>query len=193
MAEELELKAVVPDPDALRARFRAAGAEPGFSGMMRDRRFDRRAELVRRDEVLRVRSFEHPGGTVTAELTWKGPTRRAPGGYKRREELQLAVAGGSDPAELLARLGYEVVHAIDRHVDFYTLDGATLRIEEYPRMDVLLEVEGDPEAIERAVGASGIPRHEFTDDALTAFVERFERRTGVAAEVADGFDRRSAR
>lgn len=82
MVHELELKAMVDDPTALRAPLSAAGAKPGFAGMMRDRRYDRRDELVRRDEVLRVRSFEHSDGAVTAELAWKGPAKRAPGGYK---------------------------------------------------------------------------------------------------------------
>jgi adenylate cyclase class IV len=185
MVHELELKAMVDDPDALRARLTAARAQPGFAGMMRDRRYDRRGELVRRDEVLRVRSFEHPDGKVTAELAWKGPTERAPGGYKRRQELQFSLAGDGDPAALLGRLGFAPVHAIDRRVEYFTLDGATLRIETYPRMDVLLEVEGDPDSIERAVRATGLPRSAFTADPLTAFVERFGRRTGVAARLAE--------
>jgi hypothetical protein len=51
-------------------------------------------------------------------------------------------------------------------------------------MDVLVEVEGEPAAIERVVAASGIPRNEFTAEQLVEFVRRFEERTGTAAELA---------
>jgi hypothetical protein len=50
-------------------------------------------------------------------------------------------------------------------------------------MDVLVEVEGVPVAIEHAITVSGIPREHFMTDSLTEFVTRFEKRTGQAALV----------
>ncbi len=44
--QELELKAVISDPDAFRERLRAAGAVPRFSGRMTDLRYDRAGELA---------------------------------------------------------------------------------------------------------------------------------------------------
>lgn len=117
-------------------------------------------------------------------MGWKG-TAGLSRGYKEREELELPIAGDRDsPEALLRALGYEVVHAIDRRVEIYQLDRATLRLESYPRMDPLIEVEGEPAAIERAIQATGIPRREFTADALTEFVRRFESRTGRTAALA---------
>jgi len=185
--DELELKAVIPDPAALRARLLAAGAVLRFSGLMSDRRYDRPGgELGLRDQVLRVRTFHPPEGHATAILGWKGPVERSAEGYKRRAEIELPVSGGERgaPHALLAALGYLVVHAIDREVEVYDLQGATLRIERYPRMDPLLEIEGSPAAIERAVGATGIPRAEFTADSLTEFVRRYELRSGQPATLA---------
>lgn len=46
MAEELELKSVVPDPSPVRERLIAAGAVPGFRGLMEDRRYDRNGALL---------------------------------------------------------------------------------------------------------------------------------------------------
>jgi adenylate cyclase class IV len=182
MADELELKAVIPDPDALRARLLAAGAVERFRGRMSDRRYDRTGELAARDEVLRVRSY-HPGdGRREAVLGWKGPTLRSSGGYKRREEIEIEVA--ASPHELLTALGYEVVHAIDRDVEMFGLDGATIRIERYPAMDPLLEVEGTPDTIERAVRATGLDRAAFTPESLADFVRRYEERTGRCAVLA---------
>ncbi len=184
MHRELELKAVVSDPGAFRERLRAAGAVPRFMGRMTDLRYDRAGELVTRDEVLRVRTFHHPDGDE-AILAWKGPTMRSSDGYKLREEIELPVLRrGADPGRLLAALGYRPVHAIEREVEVYRLGDATARLETYPRMDVLLEVEGEPAAIEHAIAMSGIPRSEFTAESLAEFVRRFEQRSGQAAVLA---------
>jgi hypothetical protein len=51
-------------------------------------------------------------------------------------------------------------------------------------MDVLVEVEGEPAAIERVIEVSGMPRAAFTAESLTEFVRRFEARTGLQAELA---------
>jgi len=181
---ELELKAVVSDPGAFRERLRVAGAVPRFRGRMTDLRYDRAGELATRDEVLRVRIFHDPDGDE-AILAWKGPATRSPDGYKLREEIELPISRpDADPGRLLAALGYQPVHAVEREVEVYRLGDATARLETYPRMDVLLEVEGEPAAIEHAIAASGIPRSEFTAESLTEFVRRFEERSGQAAVLA---------
>lgn len=186
MHQELELKAVVPNPDACRARLLAAGAVPRFTGRMTDLRYDRAGELATRDELLRVRALHHPDGVETI-LAWKGPTMRSPDGYKLREEIELRVARAApDPGRLLVALGYQPVHAVEREVEVYRLGDATARLETYPRMDVLLEVEGEPAAIEHAIAASGISRSEFTAESLAEFVRRFEMRTGQPAVLASG-------
>jgi predicted adenylyl cyclase CyaB len=182
--QELELKAVVPDPEAFRRRLRAAGAVPRFMGRMTDLRYDRAGELATRDEVLRVRTFHHPDGDE-AILAWKGPTTRSADGYKLREEIELPISrAAGDPGRLLAALGYQPVQAVEREVEVYRLGDANVRLETYPHMDVLLEVEGEPAAIERAIAASGIPRSQFTAESLAEFVRRFEERSGQTAVLA---------
>jgi adenylate cyclase class IV len=179
---ELELKAVVRDPERLRHRLREAGAELDSEGRLIDVRYDRDGELLLRDQVLRARTYHRTGGGVDIVLAWKGPTQRSPEGYKLREEIELSV--GADPGPLLQALGYRPVHVIEREIQVWRLGGATARLERYPRMDVLVEVEGEPAAIERMVAASGIPRHEFTAEPLVEFVRRYEERTGAPAELA---------
>ena len=179
---ELELKAVVPDREQLRRRLREAGAAMRSGGRMTDVRYDRGEELTRRDEVLRVRTYHRAEGRVELVLGWKGPAGRSPEGYKVREEIELPA--GADPGLLLQALGYRPVHVIEREIEIWHLGGATARLERYPRMDVLVEVEGEPDAIERVVAASGIPRNEFTAEPLVEFVRRFEERTGAQAELA---------
>ena len=181
---EVELKGVVPDAAAARARLEQAGARLVFSGRLEDRCYDgAERRLAAADQVLRLRVYRDGDGTRAA-LDWKGPTRYD-GGYKVREELTTSVGDPAALAAMLEALGYTVSREIDRRIVQYELGGATVRFEEYPRMDVLVEVEGEPDAIERAVGALGISRAAFTTDRLPQFIERFEARTGQRAAICD--------
>src|SRR5207248_1349223 len=66
---------------------------------------------------------------------------------------------------------------IDRRVEVYRLGETVLRLEWYPEMDVLLEVEGEPAGIERAIAATGIAREHFLAESLPHFVARSSRRS----------------
>lgn len=185
-ADELEVKARIANAAALRRQLRRAGARIEFRGAMADRRYDRGRTLTRRDEALRLRTYRPTGrGPVRAVLTWKGAaSARAGGRYRHRLELELEVA---DPAVLhgvLTRLGFRVTEAIDRRVEVYRLGHATLRLERYPRMDTLLEVEGPPAAIERAIAATGLARVQFRSESLPYFMQAYHRRTGRTARLA---------
>jgi len=184
LADELELKAVVRDAQVLRRRLLASGGRLTYRGMMRDYRLDRSGVLASRDEVLRVRMFEGDGSS-RAVVGWKGPVRRSAEGYKMREELEYTAVDGTAALAVFQALGYGVIQAIDRHVEVYVVAGATARVEWYPRMDVLLEVEGIPATIEAGVSASGIPRREFLSDSLPDFVARYEARAGQPAILAE--------
>lgn len=172
---ELELKGVVPDPAAVRRALIQGGARPGFRGLLRDRRFDQEGRFAARDEVVRTRTYVPEDGQVDVELGWKGRTVRSAEGYKRREERELQVGAG-DARGFLEALGLTEVHAIDRYIETYQLGDGHARLEWYPRMDVLMEVEGTPEAIERLITATGLPRASFTSEALDAFTARYDAR-----------------
>ena len=182
---EVELKSVVDDLDARRSVVVGRGGSLVYEGRLEDRRYDTADEaLAARDEVLRVRTYWHDGQPETA-LEWKGP-RTIEDGYRVREE-QSVTAGSRETLELILRqLGYQVTRAIDRHIVQFDLEGATVRFERYPRMDVLVEVEGDPDAIERAIEALGLPRAGFNGDSLATFARRYEARTGDRALLSDG-------
>ena len=181
---EVELKSVVDDVERRRANVERAGATVVYAGRLEDRRWDTpdRA-LLAKDHVLRVRTYRSDAG-VRAELDWKGPTRRE-GGYKLRDELETKVGDPDALAEILTALGYEVSIAIDREIVQYDLEGTMIRFERYPRMDDLVEVEGEPEDIERAIAALGLPREGFNTDRLPDFVKRYEERTGARAQISD--------
>jgi len=185
------VKAVVDDLAARREKLLAAGAREEFSGRMRDLRYDTPGHaLAAEDHVLRVRVYSGSAGE-TAHLDWKGATG-IEGGLKTREEHSTGVSDLAGLTAILAALGFVVTREIEREVFVYRLGDATVRFERYPRMDDLVEVEGTPAAIERAIVALGMERSSFTAERLPDFARRFEARTGeraalCAAELAGDY------
>ena len=181
---EVELKAVVDDLELRRKRLEDGGAELIFDGRLSDKRYDLpRRDLAQRDEVLRVRRYENRE-SVRTRVDWKGPTDSA-GEYKVREEISAVVEDFKGLSAILEKLGYVVTREIDRQVIQYRVGAATVRFEIYPRMDTLVEVEGEPPVIEEAIAVLGMLRGEFTTERLSAFVDRFEQRTGVRAAISE--------
>jgi hypothetical protein len=81
-------------------------------------------------------------------------------------------------------MGYKICLRVDRAVEQFRLGDATVRIEWYPQMDVLAEVEGTPEGIERVIAATGLPRDAFLAESLPYFTAAYEQRTGRTARVS---------
>ena len=77
-----------------------------------------------------------------------------------------------------------MTRAIDRDIEQFELGEAMVRFERYPRMDDLVEVEGEPEALERAIAALEIPRAAYNADRLADFAVRYEERTGERAALS---------
>jgi adenylate cyclase class IV len=183
-SDELEVKARVEDPAGLRAALVRAGAALEFQGDMIDRRFDCKGWLGERDEVLRLRTYRPADGARPhGVLAWKGPAS-ARGGYRHRRELEARTSEPDAMVAILERMRFKESLRIDRRVEIWRIAGAVLRIEEYPRMDTLVEVEGPPPAIERAIAATGLPRERFLPESLPHFVAAYEARTGRAARLA---------
>ena len=179
---ETELKAVVPDEAAARTALQHAGAQLVFIGQLVDHRYDTVARaLYQRDVVLRVRT-QREAAVARAQIDFKGPTSYRDG-YKVRDEHSVSVGDAAGLAQILAFLGYVVTREIERDVEVYELHDAIVRFERYPRMDLLVEVEGEPNAIEAAIQSLGIARDGFTTERLGDFVLRFEARTGQRAAL----------
>lgn len=179
---ETEVKGVAIDSAAMRNALAHANAVPGFAGTLVDRRYDTPGyDLQQRDEVLRIRITDD-GHIRQARLDYKGKATFA-GGLKTREEIGVGVDDDATLDRMLAHLGFVVTREIERVVDVHTLPGATVRFERYPRMDELVEVEGEPGAIESAIAVLGVARESFTSERLADFVRRYELRTGQRAAL----------
>jgi predicted adenylyl cyclase CyaB len=146
---EVELKAVVDDVAQRRRKVESAGGKLSFEGKISDRRYDFAShDLSSRDEVLRTRTYISKNSTRTY-LDWKGPTESRDV-YKVREEVTTPVDDRASLETILEKLGFVVTLEIDREIAQYQLGDATIRFEVYPRMDALVEVEGEPDMIESA-------------------------------------------
>lgn len=181
---ETELKGVAHDETAMRAALERAGAIRTFSGPMVDRRYDTpQSALSARDEVLRVR-VTGSGHDERTSLDYKGAAEY-PDGFKVREEISTGVADHVVLERILGHLGFVITREIEREITVYDVDGVTVRFEHYPRLDVLVEVEGTPEGIESAIAAMKVPREDFTSESLADFVRKFEERTGQQAALCE--------
>lgn len=180
--KEIELRGAISASGADLVALRHANAKLEFDGAIRDEHFDTPGNALRaRDELLRVRLRTQHEVTV-ASLDWKGPKERR-GGYKWREEVTTA-CDPTSTATILKCLGFRIVQRIDRSVSQYQLEGATVRLEHFPRMDDLAEIEGSPESIEAAILTLGWPRSSFVPESISHFVAEYERRTGSTAILA---------
>lgn len=181
---EVELKSVVDDVMIRRQLVELAGGKLLYEGSLEDLRYDNaNRNLSEKDEVLRLRVYGGSGKTH-AFLDWKGKTTFEDG-YKVREELSSQVGSPEIFRAILANLGYEVIAEIGRWIAQYQLGKATVRFERYPRMDDLVEVEGEPDDIEKAIVAIGIDRSEFSSKRLPHFVREYESRTGKRAALSE--------
>lgn len=179
---EVELKGVALDPAATRLALTNAGFRCTFRGSIVDRRYDTETfALQQRDEVVRVRVTTGAPGPM-ARVEFKGAASY-PSGFKVRDEIGSSVDDVAAVERIFHALGLRVTREIERDIEIYEGVGATVRFETYPRMDVLLEVEGEPPAIEWAIARTGIPRASFTAERLSDFVRRFESRTGERAAL----------
>lgn len=181
---EVELKSVVDDVMIRRRIVELAGGRLLYEGSLEDLRYDTPdRKLSERDELLRIRVYGGVGATH-AFLDWKGKTSFE-GGYKVREEISSQVGSADLFRAILEKLGYTITAEIGRWIAQYELGNATIRFERYPRMDDLVEVEGKPEDIERAIEAIGIERSEFLPERLPFFVKQYEKRTGRQAALSE--------
>jgi adenylate cyclase class IV len=136
------------------------------------------------DQVLRLRRFAAAAGPEEIRITWKGLASVDALGHKARRELEYEIrSDDTAPEALLEALGYLPVYRIERYVEYYHLGPTELRLEWYPRMDTLIEVEGSAEAIDAGIRATGLDRAAFTPEALTAFAERYTARNSAPAAM----------
>jgi adenylate cyclase class 2 len=146
--EEVEVKLVCLDLAGARERLRQSGAEPvsPAHAESNDLYDDPDSTLKGRGCTLRLRQAEGE-----AILTYKGPAHFE-NGVRRREEREIRVSSAEETDAILRGLGMRRLFRYEKRREEWKLDGCLVALDDTP-IGRFVEVEGDPSAIRRVVGA----------------------------------------
>lgn len=196
--QEIEIKLRVKDPAALRRRLARLKLRPAGRVHERNTLFDTPpGGLAQHGQLLRIRQETLPGKPRAARdaiLTYKGPAapaaekpRAGKGRYKIREELEAAVPDPESLRLILERLGLRGWFQYEKYRTTYRpsailawATGLQVELDETP-IGVFLELEGPPEAIDRAAALLGYNTSEYiTKSYLVLYLDHC-RQQGVPA------------
>lgn len=172
---EIEVKILGIDPDAVARTLIGLGAIQLFDGIVKCHHFDHGdGEIRTKGSLFRLRRWEPAEGTDfegKLEICYKGP-KTVVDGCKVREEIETTV-GDADRFELMvARLGYCVTMNNEKRRRSFEWNGVHVDIDEYPQVPAYMEIEGPHRvaidgALER-LGLQGCEMSTETADELFA-------------------------
>jgi len=149
---EIEAKIKVENLEFYAERLKKLGGQFEHQCAQRDYFFDypdRR--LLRADCGLRLRQ-QIIGEGEQIMLCYKGP-REAASAYKRRQEIELAVASLAGGRGLLEALGFEVTIAFEKRRSQWRLDDCIVCLDQVVELGFFIEIEGPAE--EAVAGVQG--------------------------------------
>ncbi len=198
MAKETEIKLAVSNTQALARRLQKLGAKTVGSGNGRVHErnviFDTPdGGLAKHGQLLRIRTETGLGkaqGAKRVVVTFKQPMVRGVdqegARFKVREETELEVANAEDLTKIFEGLGMRGWFVYEKFRTTWKLGAARtwaknllIEVDETP-VGTYVELEGSPEAIDRAAAELGYSRKDYLlKNYLTIYAEDC-RRKGVA-------------
>ena len=146
MAEEIEAKVKIADPEAFGRRMAAHGPPAAGPALEVNRLFDDGAGALRRaGSALRLRE-ERPltaGAPVRATLTFKGKRRKSC--MKRRPEFETAVESAGQMTAILQALGLAEVFRYEKRRTTWHVGECEVVLDDVPYLGWFVEVEGPTE------------------------------------------------
>lgn len=167
---EIEVK-IRCNAGAAEARERIARAGYGLTEARMlecDTVFDRGAgELRAAGQLLRLRRAGD-----RAVVTYKGPPQG--GDYKTREEIEFDPSDARAFTLVLERLGYSVSFRYEKYRTKFAAAGeaGVVSIDETP-IGVFLELEGEPQWIDRTAARLGIARSEYLVSSYGSLYQKY--------------------
>jgi adenylate cyclase class 2 len=199
MAQEIEIKLRIDNVEVFQRKLERLGAQPmtGNPGRVHEWNvvFDTpQSDLAKRGQLLRIRT-ETPGrspapGERSSQrvlLTFKRPVKQqaapAAENHKVREELELEVADAGMLARIFEGLGMKGWFRYEKYRTTYQLPasaawatGLLVELDETP-IGTFVELEGPPEAIDRAADELGFSRREYiVTNYLSLYLEDCKRK-----------------
>ncbi len=176
MAKEVEIKFLVDDVRALRARLREAGFR-----LITRRTHELNAvydlpghPLRRRGELLRLRNY---GGHWKLTHKAKGVSAH----HKSRVETETSVADGRQMHLILRSLGFLPTFRYEKFRSEWTDGKGHVVVDETPIGNVA-EIEGPARWIDETAARLGIPRSAYVTSTYAELFHAWKRKTGSDAE-----------
>jgi len=165
---EVEIKLRIRDVAALIAKIRRLGAACEGRVFEENTLFDTpESDFRRSGRLLRVRierpapSGIPPGGKRHAVVTSKSPApASARSSYKEKLERELRIRSPERWHTVLGSLGFKPGFCYEKHRTTFRLPGLHLDLDETP-VGAFLELEGSPQAIDRAARLLGFSRRDY--------------------------------
>ncbi|HTS75313.1 MAG TPA: class IV adenylate cyclase [Bryobacteraceae bacterium] len=139
--------------------------------------FDRESrELRHAGQLLRLRRVGN-----LSRVTYKGPALG--GRYKSREEIEFDVSNPDRFAQVLERLGYSPGLRYEKFRTTFAVPGepGEVTLDETP-IGVFLELEGDPEWIDRTAARLGFSAAEYVTRSYAVLYEQYRAKHPDAPE-----------
>ena len=175
MANEVEIKFLVPDLEKLRAQLRAAGFRertPRTHEMNVLYDFPGRP-LRAKGELLRIRKYGE-----NWKLTHKGPGDA--GKHKSRVETETDVKDGAALEAILRALGMQEAFRYEKFRSEWSDGQGEIVLDETPIGNVA-EIEGPPEWIDATAKRLGVAEREYITKSYAVLFEEWKQRTGSRA------------
>lgn len=196
MAKETEIKLAVSDVKAFERKLKKLGAKTIGVGNGRVHEFNVIFDtpdggLAKHGQLLRIRTENPQGGKKAAAprviLTFKQPTVRGVNDegsrFKVRDETEVEFANAAPLIKILEGLGLRGWFTYEKYRTTWKLGAAArwaadllIELDETP-VGTYVELEGPPEAIDRAAGSLGFSRKDYLlKNYLTLYAEDCRRR-----------------
>jgi adenylate cyclase class 2 len=174
---ENEIKLAYASPETAIARLAGAGATRMGERAFEDNvLFDLEGRpLSASGRLLRLR--EVGGGCL---LTFKGPVE-GEHRHKVRVEHETSVGDAGSIRSILSGLGFAPVYRYQKYRTPYRLGDVEVSVDETP-LGTFVELEGEPDDVDRAAAALGAHRAEYIRATYRDLQEEQARARGIVAE-----------
>lgn len=190
MAQEIEIKLALADPEALRARLVALGGAPRERVQEDNRLFDTPGRALRNADVgLRIRTSRPLGAAASnlesGTLTYKGP--KCGHVIRQREEIETRIEDAAAAMQILDRLGFRVLVRYEKRRETWQLGSCEVSIDELPGLGWYVEIEGPgAAAIEQMRAALGLQEAAPVADTYAALTAAHGAAIGGGHELCFG-------
>lgn len=154
---EIEVKIRIADPEKLKEKLTAIGAEPVKNRLLEENTlYDFSSQLLRSQKrALRLRIVNKK----KAYLTYKGPPLKSRK-FKIREEFETEVKNAKHMKKILKVLGFIPTFTYNKYRTVYRVKKLKICLDETP-IGNFLELEGEQSHIVKVANSLGFSKKEF--------------------------------